>query len=120
MPQVKRSEKFTLLIFGGSGGARRINYAVVDALKLLGDLKSDIVIMHQTGPLDYAPSNKLMAALPFDAEVTPFIDRMDEAYARRRFGALPRRRDDGRGAYGIWQSGDFGPLSLRDLRSSAR
>ena len=25
VPQVKRSEKFTLLIFGGSAGARRIN-----------------------------------------------------------------------------------------------
>ncbi|HYJ16275.1 MAG TPA: glycosyltransferase, partial [Candidatus Limnocylindria bacterium] len=50
VPQVKRGEKFTLLIFGGSAGARRINYAVVDALKLLGDLKNDIVITHQTGP----------------------------------------------------------------------
>lgn len=81
VPQVKRSDKFTLLIFGGSAGARRINYGVVDALNLLGDLKSDIAITHQTGPLDYDAIKQAYGALPFEAAVTPFIDRMDEAYA---------------------------------------
>ncbi len=82
LPKVPRGEKFSLFIFGGSGGARRINYAVVDALKLLGDLEPDIVIMHQTGPLDYAAIKQAYAALPFSAEVTPFIDNMAGAYAR--------------------------------------
>lgn len=82
LPNVTRNEKFSLFIFGGSGGARRINYAVVDALKLLGDLKSEIVITHQTGQLDYAAIKQAYASLPFDAEVTPFIDTMDETYAR--------------------------------------
>ena len=80
-PQVKRSEKFSLLVFGGSSGARRINNAVVDALKLLGDLKDAIAITHQTGPLDYDAIKQAYGALPFEATVTPFIDRMDEAYA---------------------------------------
>jgi UDP-N-acetylglucosamine--N-acetylmuramyl-(pentapeptide) pyrophosphoryl-undecaprenol N-acetylglucosamine transferase len=55
---------------------------VVDAMKLLGDLKSEIMITHQTGPLDYAAIKQAYAALPFSAEVTPFIDHMAEAYAR--------------------------------------
>jgi UDP-N-acetylglucosamine--N-acetylmuramyl-(pentapeptide) pyrophosphoryl-undecaprenol N-acetylglucosamine transferase len=80
-PQIKRSEKFTLLIFGGSAGARRINYAVVDALKLLDDLKNHIVITHQTGQLDYDSIKRAYGSLPFQATVTPFIERMDEAYA---------------------------------------
>jgi UDP-N-acetylglucosamine--N-acetylmuramyl-(pentapeptide) pyrophosphoryl-undecaprenol N-acetylglucosamine transferase len=82
LPKVPRGEKFSLFIFGGSGGARRINYAVVDALKLLGDLEPEIVITHQTGPLDYAAIKQAYAALPFSAAVTPFIDPMAEAYAR--------------------------------------
>jgi UDP-N-acetylglucosamine--N-acetylmuramyl-(pentapeptide) pyrophosphoryl-undecaprenol N-acetylglucosamine transferase len=80
-PQIKRSEKFTLLIFGGSAGARRINYAMVDALKLLDDLKNHIVITHQTGQLDYDSIKRAYGSLPFQATVTPFIERMDEAYA---------------------------------------
>src|SRR4026209_1040893 len=55
LPVVARREKFSLLVFGGSAGARRINYAVVEALQLLGDLKDAIAITHQTGPLDYDP-----------------------------------------------------------------
>jgi UDP-N-acetylglucosamine--N-acetylmuramyl-(pentapeptide) pyrophosphoryl-undecaprenol N-acetylglucosamine transferase len=81
VPQVKRNDKFTLLVFGGSAGARRINYAVVDALKLLDDLKNNIAITHQTGQLDYNAIKHAYASLPFDALVTPFIDHMDEAYA---------------------------------------
>ena len=82
LPAVVKGEKFSLLIFGGSAGARRLNYAVVDALKLLSDLKSDLTVTHQTGPLDYAAMEKAYRELSFDAVVTPFIDAMDEAYAR--------------------------------------
>lgn len=82
LPQVHRGEKFALLIFGGSAGARRINYAVVEALKLLGDLNAAMSITHQTGPLDYAAIKAAYGGLPFEALVTPFIDQMDQAYAR--------------------------------------
>jgi len=82
LPSISRGEKFSLLIFGGSAGARRINYAVIDALKLLTDLAADLSIIHQTGQADYAAIKAAYMALPFAAEVTPFIDRMDEAYAR--------------------------------------
>jgi UDP-N-acetylglucosamine--N-acetylmuramyl-(pentapeptide) pyrophosphoryl-undecaprenol N-acetylglucosamine transferase len=82
LPKISRAEKFSLLIFGGSAGARRINYAVLDAFKLLTDLQADLSITHQTGQADYAAIKEAYTALPFAAEVTPFIDRMDEAYAR--------------------------------------
>ena len=44
-----KDEKFTLLIFGGSAGAHRINLAVVDALEQMTDLASQLRIVHQTG-----------------------------------------------------------------------
>ena len=81
VPEVVKREKFSLLVFGGSAGARRINFAVVDALKQLSDLAPRLFVTHQTGQLDYAAIQKAYAALPFEAEVTPFIDRMDRAYA---------------------------------------
>ena len=82
LPKVSRGEKFALLIFGGSAGARRINIATIDALKQLTDLQADLSVTHQTGQADYAAIKETYTALPFAAEVTPFIDRMDEAYAR--------------------------------------
>jgi UDP-N-acetylglucosamine--N-acetylmuramyl-(pentapeptide) pyrophosphoryl-undecaprenol N-acetylglucosamine transferase len=82
LPPVVKPKKFLLLVFGGSAGARRINYAVVEALKDLLDLKDEIVVTHQTGALDFAAMQEVYAVLPFEAQVTPFIYAMDEAYAR--------------------------------------
>ncbi|MGH7854412.1 MAG: undecaprenyldiphospho-muramoylpentapeptide beta-N-acetylglucosaminyltransferase [Candidatus Binatia bacterium] len=82
LPVVAKRDKFSLLVFGGSAGARRINYAVVEALESLTDLKAKIYITHQTGASDFAAIEKAYVSLPFDAEVTPFIDAMDEAYAK--------------------------------------
>ena len=81
LPAVVKRGRFSLLVFGGSAGARRINTAVVEALKTLTDVKGEIFITHQTGAADYAVIQEAYARLPFDAEVTPFIDAMDEAYA---------------------------------------
>jgi UDP-N-acetylglucosamine--N-acetylmuramyl-(pentapeptide) pyrophosphoryl-undecaprenol N-acetylglucosamine transferase len=82
LPAVERRVKFSLLVFGGSGGARRINFAVVAALEQLTDLEPELAVTHQTGTADFAAINKAYAALPFEAEVTPFIDRMEHAYAQ--------------------------------------
>jgi UDP-N-acetylglucosamine--N-acetylmuramyl-(pentapeptide) pyrophosphoryl-undecaprenol N-acetylglucosamine transferase len=82
LPAVPKGEKFTLFVFGGSAGARRINFAVIDALKLAADLAPGLKVIHQTGQADLAAIQAAYAALPFEADVTPFIDRMDEAYAR--------------------------------------
>ena len=78
---VKPSEKFVLLIFGGSAGAHRINLAVVDALHRLTDLASGLQVIHQTGQADFAAIKAAYDSLPFEAEVLPFIEKMDAAYA---------------------------------------
>ena len=82
LPTVNRSEKFVLLVFGGSAGAHRINLAVVDAMKSLTDLADRLQVIHQTGQADFAAIKAAYDSLPFEAEVLPFIEKMDEAYAR--------------------------------------
>jgi UDP-N-acetylglucosamine--N-acetylmuramyl-(pentapeptide) pyrophosphoryl-undecaprenol N-acetylglucosamine transferase len=82
LPSVPREEKFMLFVFGGSAGARRINFAMIEALKLLLDLAPRIKILHQTGQADLPAVQAAYAALPFEAEATSFVERMDEAYAR--------------------------------------
>jgi UDP-N-acetylglucosamine--N-acetylmuramyl-(pentapeptide) pyrophosphoryl-undecaprenol N-acetylglucosamine transferase len=82
LPEVKRSDKFVLLVFGGSAGAHRINLAVVDAMKKLSDLAGRLQIIHQTGHADFAAIKQIYDSLPLEAEVLPFIEKMDEAYAR--------------------------------------
>ena len=70
LPVVKPSEKFVLLIFGGSAGAHRINLAVVDALRRLTDIAGELQIIHQTGQADFAVIKAAYDSLPFAAEVT--------------------------------------------------
>ncbi len=120
VPQVKRSDKFTLLIFGGSAGARRINYAVVDALKLLG--RSDKRRRHhapnRTVGLRRDQTSLRRAAIRCggNAVYRPY----GRGLCRRRLGAVPRRGDDHRRTDGVRQGGDFGALSVCDLRPPAR
>ena len=82
LPAVKPSGKFVLLIFGGSAGAHRVNLAVVDAMHMLTDIAGELQIIHQTGQADFAAIKAAYDSLPFAAEVLPFIEKMDEAYAR--------------------------------------
>jgi len=81
-PEIEKGEKFTLLIFGGSAGAHRINLSAIEAMKRLRDLSAGLRAIHQTGEADFASIKVAYGSLPFEAEVLPFIDRMDEAYAR--------------------------------------
>jgi UDP-N-acetylglucosamine--N-acetylmuramyl-(pentapeptide) pyrophosphoryl-undecaprenol N-acetylglucosamine transferase len=82
LPVVATDEKFTLFIFGGSQGARRVNQATVEMLKQLRDMQSSLKVVHQTGALDFEAVRAAYGDLPFEAEVVPFIDRMDLVYAR--------------------------------------
>ena len=82
LPATKRSEKFMLLIFGGSAGAHHINLAVMDAMQRLTDIAGELQVIHQTGQADFPAVKAAYDSLPFEAEVLPFIERMDEAYAR--------------------------------------
>jgi UDP-N-acetylglucosamine--N-acetylmuramyl-(pentapeptide) pyrophosphoryl-undecaprenol N-acetylglucosamine transferase len=73
-------ETFTLLIFGGSLGARGLNTRVIEALPHLKDLKGQIAITHQTGKNDLETVKKGYADADFPAEVREFIDDMAGAY----------------------------------------
>ncbi|MEN2995125.1 MAG: undecaprenyldiphospho-muramoylpentapeptide beta-N-acetylglucosaminyltransferase [Thermodesulfovibrio sp.] len=71
----------TILILGGSLGARKINKAMTEALSYLIPLKDSIQIIHQTGEYDYNWVLKEYKNFPFKANVFPFIYNMVEAYS---------------------------------------
>lgn len=73
-----QAELPTLLVFGGSQGARRINDAVVGAAPAL--VEAGVQVLHATGPANH---DAVSAALPGLAGyvAVPYLDRMDLAYA---------------------------------------
>lgn len=73
--------RFTILIFGGSAGAHRINKSMTEAIGYLGDFKDKIQLIHQTGDKDYEEIKEFYIARDFKTAVFPFIERMAEAYA---------------------------------------
>ncbi len=79
-PAEKAEGKFTLLIFGGSQGAHRINQAMGESLAHLGDLKSRMRVIHQTGDRDYDEVRRAYERERVGAEVHRFIEDMDRAY----------------------------------------
>lgn len=73
----------TLLVFGGSLGARSINTAVLAALPTLGQLS--VQIIWQTGPKEYehvqSAVGKRLASSEAVVKVFKFIEKMEYAYA---------------------------------------
>ncbi len=75
------TEKMTLLVFGGSRGARAINEAVCDALANLNDWNGKLEIIHQTGEEDFAKvERQYIEAGWTNSEITPFINDMASVY----------------------------------------
>jgi UDP-N-acetylglucosamine--N-acetylmuramyl-(pentapeptide) pyrophosphoryl-undecaprenol N-acetylglucosamine transferase len=73
----ERTKKLELLIFGGSQGARAINFAMVDALDHLGDYREQLSITHQTGKYDFEDIQKAYREKKgFDANVKEYISDM--------------------------------------------
>jgi UDP-N-acetylglucosamine--N-acetylmuramyl-(pentapeptide) pyrophosphoryl-undecaprenol N-acetylglucosamine transferase len=81
----KRREpgKLSLLIFGGSQGARAINEAMVAALPGLSSLPVTLRIKHQTGPADFEKVKAAYEASELNehAEVCSYIDNMMNDFA---------------------------------------
>ncbi len=71
---------FTVLVFGGSQGAHRINEAVGEALAGLAEMKGRIRFLHQTGERDAAQVEKIYREQGIEAQVFPFIRDMAAAY----------------------------------------
>ena len=76
-----KHEHFTLLVFGGSLGAKGLNARMLDALDHLKDLKDELRFVHQTGKNDLEAVRKGYADRGFTAQVVEFIDDMSAAYA---------------------------------------
>ena len=74
-----KADKKTLLVFGGSLGARSLNIAIHAGFDLI-KTRTDIQMIWQVGKLYYDEyKNSEMAQLDH-VKVLPFIDRMDMAY----------------------------------------
>jgi UDP-N-acetylglucosamine--N-acetylmuramyl-(pentapeptide) pyrophosphoryl-undecaprenol N-acetylglucosamine transferase len=73
-------EKFHLLVFGGSRGARSINLALANNLDLLAAMASRISIVHQTGESAAEDVRAAYAKAGIQADVREFIHDMGPAY----------------------------------------
>ena len=72
----------TLLVFGGSQGARAINQAMIASLPGLGARIPGIHIIHQTGQRDYDMVLAAYQQSGISGEVHRFIDDMPAAFGR--------------------------------------
>jgi UDP-N-acetylglucosamine--N-acetylmuramyl-(pentapeptide) pyrophosphoryl-undecaprenol N-acetylglucosamine transferase len=72
----------TLLVFGGSQGARAINLAIIHALPDLMKRLPGLRLIHQTGERDYNEVQAAYAQAAVSAEVHKFIDDMPGFFAR--------------------------------------
>ena len=72
-----RSTRTSLLIFGGSQGARAINNTMVESLDLLERRKDGLHIVHQTGEADYENVRKAYSEKHWESvDVRPYISDM--------------------------------------------
>jgi UDP-N-acetylglucosamine--N-acetylmuramyl-(pentapeptide) pyrophosphoryl-undecaprenol N-acetylglucosamine transferase len=82
-PKARENNKFCVLIFGGSQGARAINNAMADALEFLGDFRDTLQITHQTGEFDFEKIAEFYKRAELEtAKVQPYISNMVEEFAR--------------------------------------
>ncbi len=76
-----QTKPFSILIVGGSAGARRLNQILPAAFAALGVPSNRLRIMHQTGQAEHAEVCRAYTRLDVEAEVVSFIEAMDAAYA---------------------------------------
>lgn len=74
-------ERRTLLVFGGSQGARGLNEAMRGGAAALAALRAELQVLHATGERDREAVAAAYAAAGIRAVVLPFIDAMGAAYA---------------------------------------
>lgn len=71
---------FTVLVFGGSGGAHAINAVMMTAARLIKNIQG-IQVIHQTGEKDTEDVKKAYTEAGLRAVVLPYIYDMASAYA---------------------------------------
>lgn len=83
VPDKRRDpSRFSLLIFGGSQGARAVNEAMVAALPHLAGRREVLRVTHQSGKLDFEKVREGYRAAGWpDADVREYIDDMVAAFS---------------------------------------
>jgi UDP-N-acetylglucosamine--N-acetylmuramyl-(pentapeptide) pyrophosphoryl-undecaprenol N-acetylglucosamine transferase len=79
LPQRSFTPPGSLLVFGGSQGARVLNQAMIEAIPKWKNL--GIRIRHQTGERDFEKVESAYREAGFSAQVSRFIDDMPSAFA---------------------------------------
>ncbi len=78
----REPNQFSILLFGGSQGARAINDAMIAALPLLEDLRTQLRITHQTGEADFDKVDAGYRAAGWaDTNVTKYVENMVNEFA---------------------------------------
>ncbi|MBU2552185.1 MAG: undecaprenyldiphospho-muramoylpentapeptide beta-N-acetylglucosaminyltransferase [Proteobacteria bacterium] len=77
---VRSEGSLTLLVVGGSQGARAVNRAAVGAVSLLVSRFPGLRLIHQTGEPDYEEVRSAYERIGLRAEVAPFIQDMGRVY----------------------------------------
>lgn len=76
------SQKFTVLVIGGSQGANFLNRTFVESLSAMDpDEKRQLQVIHITGVKDYEWAMNAYKDSGVESRVHSFIDRIEEAYA---------------------------------------
>ena len=81
--RAREAGRFSMLIFGGSQGARAINEAMMAALPELEHLRSDLWITHQTGEADFERVKQAYVDSGWEkqADIRRYIDDMVVSFA---------------------------------------
>src|SRR5882672_1526784 len=82
LPQRDPATPPTLLVFGGSQGARAINQAMTGAMAPLRDRIARVQLLQQTGERDYDTTVAAYEKLGVPVEVYKFMDNMPAMFAR--------------------------------------
>ncbi len=78
----RENNKFTVLVIGGSQGARALNRVMMDLVDMAPWVKERLTILHQTGVRDKDEVSAKYRESGVDAEVYEFITDMDKIYQR--------------------------------------
>lgn len=75
--------KKTVLVLGGSQGARAVNRLISQALSTFGEqLLETVRVIHQTGEADAREVGETYREIGIEAVVQPFFDNMEEVYGQ--------------------------------------
>jgi UDP-N-acetylglucosamine--N-acetylmuramyl-(pentapeptide) pyrophosphoryl-undecaprenol N-acetylglucosamine transferase len=77
---IKNEKSFTILVTGGSQGAKAINRAFLEALGILKDRGIDPLVIHHTGEMDFNWVVEEYQKRGLRGDIVPFIRDMPGAY----------------------------------------